>query len=76
MFLQDKRTGVLVQIHDTVDLINPAKHTVSARVQSGEEERDPEAIAKDTLIFPSGESLPQCWIDANYREPNKPEKAV
>ncbi|MBW4582817.1 MAG: acetyltransferase [Tildeniella nuda ZEHNDER 1965/U140] len=67
MFLQDKRTSALVEILEIVDLINPAKSTISVRVQKGEEEQDPESIAKDALIFPSGENLPLCWVDADYR---------
>jgi hypothetical protein len=38
------------------------------RVQAGEEEQDPEPIEKQNLIFPSGESLPRCWIDADYQK--------
>ena len=69
MLLQDKRTNALVKIVDIVDLINPAKSAITGRVQKGEEEQDPESIAKDALIFPSGEALPRCWLDADYREP-------
>lgn len=74
MFLQDKRTSALVKILDIVELINPAKSAISVRVQKGEEEQDPESIAKDVLIFPSGENLPRCWVDADYREPDAPGK--
>jgi hypothetical protein len=70
MLLQDKRTGSLIEVVEIVDLINPAKDKISGRVQSGEEEQDKEPIAKATLVFPSGESLPRCWIDADYREPD------
>lgn len=73
MFLQNKRTSALVEILEVVDLINPAKSAVDVRVQKGEEEQDPESIAKDALIFPSGESLPRCWVDADYRA-DAPEK--
>jgi hypothetical protein len=72
MLLKDKRTGALIEVADTVDLVNPAKDKVTGRVQSGEEEQDKEPIAKDGLIFPSGESLPRCWVDANYREHETP----
>ena len=74
MLLQDKRTGSLIEVVEIVDLINPAKDKISGRVQSGEEEQDKEPIAKATLVFPSGESLPRCWIDADYREPDAPGK--
>jgi hypothetical protein len=67
MFLQEKQTGTLVEILDVQALINPAKPDVSGRVQEGQEEQDPESYSKDALIFPSGENLPRCWIDAEYR---------
>lgn len=67
MLLQDKQTGSLVKILDTDALINPSEETVPARLQEGQEEQDPEQFAKDSLVFPSGESLPRCWLDADYR---------
>jgi hypothetical protein len=33
----------------------------------GQEEQDPETFMKQNLVFPSGENLPLCWLDANYR---------
>ncbi len=72
MLLQDKRTGSLIEVVEIVDLINPAKDKISGCVQSGEEEQDKEPIAKATLVFPSGEDLPRCWVDANYREHETP----
>lgn len=68
MFLQDKQTGVLVEVVDTLKLIDPMSDKISGRVQEGQEEQPPEEIAKANLVFPSGESLPRCWLDANYRE--------
>jgi hypothetical protein len=41
--------------------------TVRGRFQSGEEEREPESIKKVNLSFPSGENLPVCWLDSDYR---------
>ena len=67
MFLQDKQRGVLVEILDTKSLIDPTERTTSAKVQEGQEEQDAESIAKDNLVFPSGETLPRCWTDADYR---------
>ncbi|XHX80443.1 MAG: acetyltransferase [Stenomitos frigidus ULC029] len=72
MLLQDKRTGSLIEVVEIVDLVNPAKDKISGRVQSGQEEQDQEPIAKDTLIFPSGEDLPRCWLEADYREHETP----
>jgi hypothetical protein len=62
MLLQDKQSD------DVSMLINPSETMVSGRSQSGEEEQDPEDYAKTSLIFPSGENLPRCWVDADYRQ--------
>lgn len=67
MFLHNKETKSLVKINDFEALINPAKGEVVAQSQSGEEEQDPEPMQKQNLIFPSGENLPCCWMDANYK---------
>lgn len=68
MFLQNEQTGVLVKILDTTELINPLSDKISVKVQSGEEEQDPEEMAKAELKFPSGEELPRCWLDAEYQQ--------
>jgi hypothetical protein len=70
MLLQEKETGTLVEILDVQALVNPAEHNISGRVQDGQEEQDPESYGKDGLVFPSGESLPRCWMDADYRTNN------
>ncbi len=67
MLLKDKQTGDLVKVLDTDALIDPSKSTISARFQAGQEEQDPEEFAKDALVFPSDETLPQCWKDPNYQ---------
>ncbi len=69
MFLHNKETNSLVEIEDVQTLINPNQHEVVARSQSGEEEQEPESFHKGNLIFPSGEDLPRCWVDADYRNP-------
>jgi hypothetical protein len=70
MFLQTKDHGVLVEVMDTTELIDPLKPTISGRIQAGQEEQDPEEFAKGDLVFPSGEMLPQCWLDADYQSRN------
>ncbi|BAS56484.1 MULTISPECIES: hypothetical protein [Leptolyngbya] len=67
MLLQEKETGNLVEVLDIQLLIDPNEETISAKDQAGQEEQDPEKFAKTNLVFPSGEALPQCWVDANYR---------
>ncbi|MEH2333813.1 acetyltransferase [Nostoc sp.] len=67
MLLQEKESGNLVEILDIEALFSPKETTVKGQYQVGEEEQDPESFEKGKLNFPSGESLPQCWIDANYK---------
>jgi hypothetical protein len=67
MILQDKQTGALIEVMDTEELINPSHDKIKGRIQEGQEEQPPEDIGKDTLVFPSGEELPRCWRDADYR---------
>ena len=40
---------------------------ISGRIQNGEEEQEPEAFDKNALLFPSGEALPKCWFDSDYK---------
>jgi hypothetical protein len=70
MLLQDKQTGNLIEVQDITSLINPAKNTISGSIQEGQEEQPPEEMQKQSLVFPSGEDLPRCWLDANYRTAN------
>ncbi len=68
MLLQDKETGNLVEVLDVKTLVNPSQGEITAQAQAGEEEQDPAPIAKENLIFPSGEALPKCWTDADYQK--------
>ncbi|MGH1393140.1 MAG: acetyltransferase [Trichormus sp.] len=67
MFLQIKNSHDLVKILDIQELIDPNVDTVHAQDQEGQEEQEPDTFKKENLTFPSGESLPRCWLDANYR---------
>ncbi|TXS95917.1 acetyltransferase [Parahaliea maris] len=71
MLLRHRSTGhiVSVSVSDLQRLCHALHQDVMARDQVGEEEQDPEAIAKGDLVFLSGEALPRCWTDPNYREP-------
>lgn len=68
MFLKDTQTDNLIKISDIEALINPSKNTVPGKDQSGQEEQDTTDFAKESLQFPSGESLPRCWMDADYQQ--------
>jgi hypothetical protein len=52
---------------DFQSLINPNESEIIIQIQAGQEEQDPEPRRKNNLSFPSGENLPICWLDANYR---------
>jgi hypothetical protein len=67
MFLQSKNSATLIEITDLETLFNPLKTQIEGRIQEGEEEQDPEPFTKQDLTFASGEDLPRCWIDPNYR---------
>lgn len=68
MLLKSKATNDLVEILSVTDLANPGKDSVTGRSQAGQEEQNSENFPKSDLLFPSGESLPRCWIDADYRQ--------
>lgn len=77
MFLHHQPSGELVEILDPRELWNPFVEKVMGRFQAGEELQDPEPFTKSHLIFPSGEPLPVCWFDPDYRKhlsiPNRNE---
>lgn len=68
MFLQIKDSRELVKIVDIQELINPNIDIVHGQEQEGQEEQETDSFKKENLVFPSGESLPRCWLDANYRK--------
>lgn len=68
MLLQNKSSDTLIEIKDLETLFNPLKPEIEGRIQEGEEEQDPEPFAKQDLTFASGENLPRCWIDPDYRK--------
>ncbi|MBD2515527.1 acetyltransferase [Nostoc sp. FACHB-973] len=70
MFLQLKDTGELVKILEIQELLDPNNDVVHAQEQEGEEEQEPDSFKKENLVFPSGEDLPRCWLDAHYRTAN------
>lgn len=67
MFLRDIKSGDVVEITDIAALFDPCSDSVKGRFHAGEEMQDEESFAKSDLGFPSGEGLPRCWTDANYR---------
>lgn len=66
MFLKDKETGSLIKIENVEALFKPTQQEIEGRDQDGQEEQNIASFKKSQLIFPSGESLPRCWMDADY----------
>ena len=56
----------LVEVLDLKQLFDPFQASVLGRVHAGEEMQDPADYPKQELRFPSGETLPRCWLDAHY----------
>lgn len=67
MYLREKKSGDLVEVLDVAAMVDPCTGQLQGRFHAGEELQEPEAFSKDALEFPSGESLPRCWIDVEYR---------
>ena len=68
MFLQHKSNGQLVEVLTLDSMYDPCIKEITGRLHAGEEMQDPETFSKSELIFPSGESLPTCWLNPHYRE--------
>ena len=64
--LRHDEASSLVEVLDLLQLFDPFQEQVQARLHGGEELQDPAAYAKGDLVFPSGEALPRCWLDAKY----------
>jgi hypothetical protein len=67
MFLKQRSDGSLVELISTTPLFDPFEAHVMGRFHAGEERQEPEPFAKADLTFPSGESLPRCWLDPAYQ---------
>lgn len=72
MFLKDSTNGHLIEVLDATALFDPSETHFEGRYNWGEDLPDPEPFAKANVIFPSGEPLPQCWLDMHYRDPDLP----
>jgi hypothetical protein len=68
MYLKSKENGDLVEVLDVTAMIDPCRDELSGRYHAGEELQEPAEFKKSALIFPSGEALPRCWVDPNYKD--------
>jgi hypothetical protein len=64
MFLKQKSSGDLVELVSVDTIYDPSQDEVVGKIHAGEEMQDPETFSKSDLIFPSGESLPLCWLES------------
>jgi hypothetical protein len=67
VYLKHKPSGNLVELLDLPVLFDPFQAQVRGRFHAGEELQEAELFMKGELLFPSGESLPRCWVDRGYR---------
>lgn len=67
MFLKDKDNDKMVEVLSMSDLIDPFQAKIAGRYHAGEEMPEPANFLKTGLLFPSGEALPRCWLDPDYR---------
>jgi hypothetical protein len=67
MYLKDKTNGDLVEVVDLQALFDPHAKEVSGRLHAGEELQEADTFSKASLVFPSDEALPRCWVDPHYR---------
>jgi hypothetical protein len=68
MFLQHVPTQSLIEVLNLEALWNPFVSEVLGQSHSGEEMQEVENYSKAELTFPSGEPLPQSWINPHYRD--------
>ena len=68
MFLQQKTNHEMLEVLSLSELFDPFNKTLAGRYQHGEEVQDPEQFQKTNLQFLSGEQLPECWLNAHYRD--------
>ena len=68
MYLMQKNSERLVEVLSVADLFNPNHKEIVGRFHAGEELQDAEKFLKAQMQFPSGEPLPLCWLDSEYRQ--------
>lgn len=67
MFMKETETGTLIKVLEPEALFDPIQKSVRACKQAGQAEQFSAPYDKALLKFPSGESLPRCWIDPDYQ---------
>ena len=72
MFMKHKPSGDLIEILNTQVLFDPCQEKVLGQFHAGEEMQDAQLFDKNNLCFPSGETLPACWLEPDYRHEVEP----
>lgn len=72
MLMKNLASGHLIEVEQLADLTNPFSTIVAGRELWGQELQEPDDFRKAELGFPSGESLPQSWIDPDYMAHSQP----
>lgn len=67
MLVKNREDNTLIQVMNAEELIDPFQKSIQGRQKAGEEVQPTQSFEKTGLIFPSGEALPQCWMDPNYQ---------
>ena len=67
MLMRERESKDLIRVSDIDCLFDPFQQSVNGRSQAGEEEQEETEYRKAALVFPSGEPLPQCWLDPDYQ---------
>ena len=68
MFLQTQNTGDRIEVINFDELCDVFEKKIHGRYQAGEEPQDVEVFHKSSLLFLSGEGLPECWTNPHYRD--------
>lgn len=68
MFLKERKHGHLIEVVELSNLFDPYQTSLKGCCHYGEELQEAESYSKQELLFPSGETLPRCWIDPHYRD--------
>ncbi|MGB5223868.1 MAG: hypothetical protein WBN49_01715 [Arenicellales bacterium] len=68
MLLMEKETGHLIEVLDPTEFFDPFNDSFNGRLDFGDDVAEPDSFKKVSVSFPSGENLPKCWKDPNYRD--------
>ena len=67
MLVKNREDNTLIQVMNSEELNAPSKESIEGREKAGEEVQPTQNFPKSQLVFPSGESLPQCWLNPDYQ---------